>query len=270
MNQNTKSWCGEWQSVMVDVLFGDADPETVQAFERHRKGCESCATEFASLKATLELTAQRPEATPRVSFMDGLEDRLTSAAERRDLPGVGASGTVLRRLPRWSLHLAAGLAILAIGVLLGRGAQPSEEAAIAERSDPKSGPSAVESRAISYLDRSETLLLGVVNFDPATEDPASLLAPHRNEIAQDLLVEASFLKTRLSGSDQQRLKALVGDLEIILLQLANIEARADIPDIEIVRAGVDRNAILFKIDLEQMRRSLGPSRHATVSPGQSI
>ncbi|MBN4056134.1 hypothetical protein JYT20_00260 [Rhodothermus sp. AH-315-K08] len=165
------------------------------------------------------------------------------------------------------------MSILIIGVLLGQGMQQPEPADIAAASPVSAEDAemiAVEARAFSYLDRSKILLLGVVNFDPATEDPASLGSPHRSRLAQNLLQEASFLKTRLSRSDQQRLRALVGELEVILLQLANLEERVDIPDIEIVRDGVDRNAILFKIDLEEMRRSLDALAPTETSSARTI
>jgi hypothetical protein len=48
---------------------------------------------------------------------------------------------------------------------------------------------------------------------------------------------------------------LITDLELILLQIANLESEYNIPEIEMVKSGVDRRGILLKINIEEMRRS---------------
>jgi hypothetical protein len=67
------------------------------------------------------------------------------------------------------------------------------------------------------------------------------------------VAESGQLQADLEGPDQQRLRELVADLEVILLQIANLEAQHDMPGIEMVQHGVERSAILLKINLEEMR-----------------
>lgn len=114
-------------------------------------------------------------------------------------------------------------------------------------------PAMLETRARHYMDRSKVLLLGLVNFDPSADDPAALDLPRRQAAARRLVDEAAPLKDDLAAADEQRLRELVADLEVILLQIANLEAEHDVPAIEMVRSGVDRRALLLKINVEQMR-----------------
>ena len=93
------------------------------------------------------------------------------------------------------------------------------------------------------------------------QDPALLNLTRQQEIARELIDESSALKAELTDADQRLLRVLIDDLEVILLQIANIEAGYDVPAIEMVKSGVDRRAILLKINLTEMRRA-----EATVQP----
>lgn len=114
-------------------------------------------------------------------------------------------------------------------------------------------PAALETRTRDYIDRSKVLLLGLVNFDTAQGDPAVLNLARKRDIARRLVDEAEGLKDDLSAANEQRLRELIADLEFILLQIANLEAEHDVPAIELVQSGVDRKAILLKINVEEMR-----------------
>jgi hypothetical protein len=111
----------------------------------------------------------------------------------------------------------------------------------------------LQQRTQDFLGRSEILLLGIVHFDPSKQDQAAIDIPRQKQISKDLVQEASSLKKELSKNKDRRLEKLVGDLELILVQIANLEEKEDLPEIEIVKSGVDRKGILLKINLEQMR-----------------
>lgn len=231
------------ETLMTDVLFGDATKEERVRLERHLQECAHCRSEFESLSATLDAARHRPSFEASQESLETLEHVV--------LARTRSAGAGKIHYGRWVTQAAAVAALLLVGILIGRSipgpqTQPDTPAAAVLTAD--------ETRAYAYLNRSKTVLLGVANFDAASEDPASLNLPKRSAIADELLQEASYLKSTLSEIEQQGLKALVSDLEIILLQLANLEERADVPEIEIMQAGMDQNALLFKIDVEQMRR----------------
>jgi len=247
--------CTSQQDLITDVVSGAAGEEDRLRLEAHLTSCEECRAAFDDAMALIAMTRiSRPD--PGADFWEGYEDRLV---QRMSTPAESDEashrrGAVIHRLVvRRALQVAAALVLITSGFLVGR-------ASLNTSSDiPKDGPSRVvnaelQDRAFAYLDRSRTVLLGVVNFDAAQDDPALLNIDRRRVIASELVGQADNLKSELSAADEQRLSALISDLEVILLQLANIESTVDIPQIEMVRDGVDRKAILFKIDVEAMNR----------------
>ena len=59
-----------------------------------------------------------------------------------------------------------------------------------------------------------------------------------------LLQEARYLKNQPMDN---RSAKLIGDLEKILIQLANAKDQGDAPDVEIIRGGIHQENLLFKI-----------------------
>jgi hypothetical protein len=66
-------------------------------------------------------------------------------------------------------------------------------------------------------------------------------------------MQASYLKSSLNRPDQQQMRQLIHDLEVILIQLANTEVKPGVPALELVRKGVYQKSILLKINVEELR-----------------
>ncbi|MCB0306602.1 MAG: hypothetical protein KDI38_22765, partial [Calditrichaeota bacterium] len=75
------------------------------------------------------------------------------------------------------------------------------------------------------------------------------------QASQNLIAEAGYLKPALQQTRQQRLGKLVNDLELLLIQIANLEAENDLSAIEVIKSGMDERGILLKINLEEMRQA---------------
>jgi len=99
------------------------------------------------------------------------------------------------------------------------------------------------------------MLLALINFDPETEDPYVLNLPHQQQVSRELVREASFLKQGIADSDQRRLQNLITDLEVILLQIANLESERDFEAIEFVKKGVDSRGIMLQIHVTDFHQS---------------
>jgi hypothetical protein len=110
-------------------------------------------------------------------------------------------------------------------------------------------------RASRYLARSKVIFLAIANFDPGTKDIAGLNLPVQKAMSRDLAKEAAGLKDDLRAAGNRRLGRLVGELETILIQIANLKSETDLPGVEIVKAGVGLKDILFKISLSEARSS---------------
>jgi len=162
--------------------------------------------------------------------------------------------------------------LVSLGILIGRTVlRPRPEIGpLARTTTTATGPGeraaletgsvepALAARASRYLRRSRVLLLGVINSAPMEEDPFRLNLPHQKKASEELLLEAVVLKNGFRGSDR-RLERLVSDLEMILLQIANLASDPEASDIEIIRAGVESRDLLFKINLRETRLPGGRS-----------
>ena len=285
--------CKNYISLITEVASGAAGAGDRLHLEEHTSTCDSCATEYARLTSLLAM-ARLEQADPGdaywQSYYAGIMERIDgkpSHPQNSEMQPAGTTGGELRQrldrltdllVPRHRLatkfvmQLALAVLLVVTGVLLGRTfLSPAENDRILaenERLGADIQQAALEMRAHAYLDRSKTLLLALVNFDVEEDDPSTLNFDRRQAMAGDLVREASFLQERLSTAEHQRLRRLVADLEVILIQIANIESAFDVPEIEIIQSGVNRKAILFKIEVEEMRRdhvAMSATRSATAT-----
>jgi hypothetical protein len=119
----------------------------------------------------------------------------------------------------------------------------------------------MEVRAADYLEQSKVLLIGIMNTDTKSLVGSKSLLRRQREISRTLVSESQEISSGLTDPSQQRLRELVSDLGLILVQIANLETDHGVQGVEIVKGGVERNGILFKINLEEMQRAAQPSRN---------
>jgi hypothetical protein len=268
--------CEKCRSLLVEALYDELDPKARSFLERHTTSCPACAAESRALKETLRIMDERARPEPGPDFWDGYWDRLSLRLEKDKTAGRVSSpwwrklGRVRTLAPRWAYQAAAAVALLIIGVLIGRTVFVPRRAPleIARQSTPTPAIQLVGSdpvlRARAYIDRSKLVLLALVNYDPASEDPYALNLPRQKQVSQELVAEAGRLKSDLNDPRQRRLRELVTDLETILLQIANLEAENDLEAVEFVKQGVENRGILLKINLSEMSGDLSePSRQSS-------
>ena len=282
--------CQHYEALIAEKLFGDLSPEDKQRLETHLEACPGCRAQVQEMEATLHLATAHTRPEPSADFWEGYYARLiTRLREEEQRPSqtsrlaewLRAPGrlnlSALLPTPRWVYQLSGAVALLAVGVLIGWlvfGNTASQQPTIADEPGVETPVQAasLEARADRYLERSKVLLLGLVNLEPDAQDPAHVDLTRQQEIARELIDESSVLKDELTEADQRLMRALIDDLEVILLQIANIEAGYDVPAIEMVKSGVDRRAILLKINLTEMRRDEAeaqPTAAPVLSPDSS-
>lgn len=102
-----------------------------------------------------------------------------------------------------------------------------------------------DEEAHRYIERSQLLLLAVLN---GPDDAAHYGA--QRERAGELVRVASSVR---EGSSDRRVQELVGQLELILREIAHLEENSDVDAVDVIRNRVDREGVLLRINLEQMR-----------------
>lgn len=256
--------CKRCSGLLVEALYGELDPKVKAFFDGHIDSCPACAAEFKALTESLKVMDERVRPDPGKDFWDGYWDRLAGrmgkeqAAEKMPRSWGKRLGRIWSLSPRWAFQAAAALVLIAIGVFIGRGVfSPQRTPVEASRQTVKAPPGQpAESdpvlRARDYVDRSKLVLLALVNYDPKTEDPYALNLPLQKQVSQQLVDQASELKSDLKGPGQRRLRELVVDLETILLQVANLESQNDFEAVEFVKQGVKNRGIFLKINLSEM------------------
>jgi len=259
--------CKKCRALLVGALYGELPRKEKDLFERHIAACPACAAEFKALTGTLKTMDERLRPEPGQDFWEGYWDRLSRRMEGEKAPGAAApaarplkafSGSFWSFRPRWAFQTAAALVLILAGIFIGRTVFSPRQAPLeASRTAGQTpavppGESDPVLRARNYVDRSKLVLLALVNYDPASEDPYGLDLPYQKQVSKDLIRQAGAIQSDLKDPSQRRLRQLVADLETILLQIANLESENDLEAVDIVKQGVESRGLLFKINLSEM------------------
>ena len=252
--------CRPFKKRFVEALYGKLAAEDRKSLEDHMTSCPKCASEFESLSRTLKIMDRHDIPDPGPAFWDGYWDRLERRLER-EAPARIPGKAFLSFAPKWAWTAASAVILLAAGAAIGRFflSRPSSIIPTASRgsASPVSYAShdALIDGASRYLDRSKVLLVAMVNRD-AADDPAALDLVRQKRVSDRLVKEAAVLKRSPAwneGPEDRRLARLISDLEVILLQIANLEAESDPAAVDIIKFGVQSQGLIFQINLGQLR-----------------
>jgi len=247
--------CRTSKDRMIEALYGELGPTDKERFDEHLRSCPDCASEYSVLGATLRVMDRRERPDPGPAFWDGYWDRLSRRKvweEAGEAPRTFLWTRLVRSLsgiPRWSYQAAGAAALLLVGILIG--------SRLINPTPPLStrvvGDSGVV-QAGNFIERSKILLLGLVNYDAATEDAYAFDLGRKKTMSRELAAEAPAIRGALNARGQKRLRDLVSDLEVIMMQIANLGSGQDVEGVELIKQGVDRRGIFLKIDLDRMGR----------------
>jgi hypothetical protein len=245
-----------------NILYGYATGELGETerarVEGHLAGCPSCTADLAHIRSALRFLP-RPAGPPSeerdsafwTAFANEVEARII--ADRRRQPSLtGAMRDQIASFVsfnRASLLAGAGtLATIAAAVLLlwPRAAAVREPERIAVAQTRVLTTNEPAQRMNDYLKRSKVLLVGIANMKTDDGHPLDLSLERRQSRA--LVHEARYLRQQPMDGRSAR---LIGDLEKILIELANIEEHQDLPNVELIRTGIRRENLLFKIRMAE-------------------
>jgi hypothetical protein len=274
---------------LYGYLKGELPASERQSVESHLRSCEGCAAELQSLRESLELLdkdARKPsEHRSQLywqHFAEKVEARIQTGTAEEQSPSLVARLLDLLEENRKPFGIGFASALSLILILFGiwslwlRGPQTEQIASDASRgtaTEPAANvqKAALEARAGDYLEQSKVLLIGLLNADPKSLSDSRLFIRRDKEVSRILVRQSEELSSELNDPSQRRLKELISDLGLILVQIANIEADHDVQGIEIVKSGVEHNGILFKINLEQIQRMSKSVPHTKIeNPAKPI
>jgi hypothetical protein len=199
-----------------------------------------------------------PSETPRDEMWAVIHDRLDlpDAAVAPDATADVADSTVIRLVPRrrwvrWSVALAAMLAVgFGLGRLTLRMAEPgpSPTATLAGKGAPGAKGAATPDNktlpfrlaATDHLGQAEALLTVVRSEGPGQVGVQTV------DWARSLLSTTRLLLDSPAGRDP-KLAPLLEDLELVLVQIANVRGSGSNEDLRMIRESMQHNNLLSKL-----------------------
>jgi len=181
-----------------------------------------------------------PPPTPRDEIWGRVQ---ANRAARRERP----AGRLVGRA-RWMVWAAGAAAILALGVALGRLSMRSETtpvvAAGSGATERAGAPSAAHELATAeHLSRVETFLTVF-----ASEASGGGLATEDVEVsARELLRRTRVLQQSPAIAEDVTLRALLDDVEFVLLQIAALSTMGDGQELDFVEQGINERSVMLRL-----------------------
>jgi hypothetical protein len=277
--------CKKCEWLFDDVFYGKISKEDNEFLEHHLENCSNCRLELKRNNSMLSGISIKSTSEVPTDFWDNynfnLHQRLLSEGlleENQPLnkhlnkqiqmknqrPQYFAWLSTLLA-PRWALQIVTAVILVIIGIFIGRflfNSSPIRVEDFASTKSPNSFSQAISTQTMitlqqmdRFLDRSRVILMAIENFDPETESTHAINLPYQKEISRQLVNQAVALKIDLSKTRQRRLKELLGELEVILMQIANIDSGSEMETLQLVKGGRYIRGILYKIRLIDLQRS---------------
>ena len=268
--------CKKYESALTAKIFGDLSVAAERELNAHLRGCDQCRSFLTEMTGVLGKLGAPPRPVMTEHFWESYWHRLTQRLEK-EAPAASAS-----RLGRWREWLraqwiaqpvmmpfartASVLALLVFCIMIGHYWWP--------QNSNTSGPitsvnppvlAVAQTRADQWLERSKILLIGVVNEEVSIEAKPDF--SHQRLVSRNLLTEARTLNRELDPVADRQFLQLMNQLELILLQIANLEAEHDLSSVELVRDGIARDGLLLKINIaELVQQNMAPKKPRQKSP----
>lgn len=246
------------KKLLYDYLTDALPAAERTAVEQHCASCKTCASRRDAMRDTLFIVA-RPGDSPADArpeeFWDAFAQRVEStiAGRRRAAPRPSWTGLLddIERTIQLQWRTVAGFAgaltILAVAFALWRLTPPTTPP---DRTDAgtiePANTTLASTRVNQYLRKSKVLLVGLTNME--TPEGTSLDLTTERQVSRELIQEARYLRQQPLDT---RSAELIDQLERILIELANMEEQTDLPNVEMIRSGIHRENLLFKIRMAQ-------------------
>ncbi len=246
------------RSALYEYVRGELAPDEMERIAGHLASCKRCAADLEEIRPVVAMTSRHVSSasdTRPAEFWNGF----AAAVERRinlaNSPGRRPPLRVWEKIvavftlrPR-PIVLAGGvLAAVALALVLSRfftGSPAPREIASGLEPEPVHAVPA-DYRMGDYLRKSKVLLVGIAHLDAEDDQPIDLSKESR--VSQDLLEDARYLKSQPLDI---RSAKLIDDLQKILISLANMKEQEGLPNVEMIRSGIHRENLLFKIRMAE-------------------
>ena len=241
--------CKQGESQVIAYVYGDLDGDALAFFQKHLQTCSTCQRECEDIKQTLGFMDQRRRPDPPAISWEPFEARLKAAVRAQQILETRRNRKI------WLIQSFAAVALLVLGIVLGKSVfQESPIGGLVTLVPDQ--PLTYTQQADAYVERSKTLLIGLMNMDVEAGSGASVDLSLQKKLSRELVSEAAMLRENYPEEAKDQLLELINDLEIILIQISHFEADGNLENLQVIREGVARSSLLLKIHLEQLQPTL--------------
>jgi len=243
--------------LLYEYLGNELSAADRVSVEQHCASCEGCAFQLEMMRETLRVFS-RPqisaaEVQPREfwnAFVRKVEASTAAHVRSTRNPWTGLLDEVERTVRlqwRTVAGFAGALALLAVAFAVWKlsptAPQPDHADEITESPD---NAILASTRVNKYFRKSKVLFVGLTNMKTFEGQPVDLTA--ERQASRELIQEARYLKQQPLDL---RSSELINRLDRILIELANMEQQTNIPNVEMIRSGINQENLLFKIRMAQ-------------------
>ena len=271
--------CSETKPILSAHLEGEATASQWRLAEEHMRSCSECAQIWQNFQAAAVLLKTKlPHLEPSAALWDHIAARLEHAPAKKFRLGERWRQRVealFAPAPRAVGLMKFGFALLVL-ILAGlpfvlQHSSPERVAthapagrdttlAAATLSRP-SGPTplrttGLERQMADYLEATRIILLEVKNNTGGEQE---LDVQGLRQTSQRLLEQSVTLKADLKQARAAALQNLVEQLELLLLEFANLAEQPQREEVELLRADIRQNDLLIKIEIVDLK-ALAKSR----------
>ena len=243
------SKCKKIDKLMVAVLYDELHEEEKKFFFDHIKSCPGCRERYRDLTGLTDIMDKRQRPRMSEDFWDNYYPALQEKIDRLEKAEAQPQEKVRTPLVRWALYPVAALALLVIGIVIGRyfalhpGKDiPGRTALASRQADPA---------VAKYFYNLQPLLIDYANYTPADNGGGpgeSDMVTIEKRTVQKLLLENRLLKRIAARENNIPLKRLMEELELILLEISHGSADRTAAR-KAVQQLIKNNDILFKISV---------------------
>ncbi len=249
------SACKKWQAILSDAVHGDGNnAEEQSAFQAHLSQCSGCRQELAAQTAFIStMVLPAPPAAGQLNAWRTVGPAVYTPPPARFVLGL-------------PLAAAMAFAMLLTGIGIGRlldssgpaTAVPGLAPGLASvQADTDSDEVAGEDEYLRFLENAAPLLLAITNRRSGTlvsaRYPGQPQSSSEKVAAAELAADAESLARRLSEQQKSQEAALVRELELVFLQIANLSHPTDDAGLKLLQAAISDRALLFQLTVEELR-----------------
>jgi hypothetical protein len=239
------------------VLHYYGDAGSASEIERHLAECAECRAEFTRVKSMLEQIEPADVPDPGEHFEGkiwlNLRDRLPQHES--------LFRKLIRVQQKWAL--AGVMALLLIGAFLAGRFWPRPQPPVTVRNTEVNPQRIVLVAVGDHLERSQMLLLEVVNND----EKGRINFSAEQQLARDLLDDNHLYRVSAQQAGDPQVARVLDELGRVLAEIANGPTEITSSDLQQFRKTIQSDGLLFKVRVIQSEVNSKARRPEPVTPG---